>query len=180
MPLNHDQSMAFHAAVDFKMCERKPQLSLRCSIDPARRAVNPGCEQGLRGCAAMPAHGDRIVGVHDIPPVFHPVYPAFRYFNAVQSEAFPQAYGADHNLVCPAATTPGDPVIWPVLTDLPAGDQCANWSWEDGGHGAVHTQAFAPARAAGRQGLPGSQRTAENPVSCTQLGTGPGDQRCIQ
>ena len=43
--------------------------------------------------------GGGIVGVSELPTGFRPVYPAFRYFNAVQSEAFPLAFGTDHNLV---------------------------------------------------------------------------------
>ena len=40
-----------------------------------------------------------VVGVSELPLGFQPVYPAFRYFNAVQSEAFPLAFGTDHNMV---------------------------------------------------------------------------------
>ncbi|KAG2449576.1 hypothetical protein HYH02_005109 [Chlamydomonas schloesseri] len=57
--------------------------------------------------APEPANTDRLVPVRDLPVALQPLFPSFRYFNSVQSECFPQAYGSDTNMVVSAPTGSG-------------------------------------------------------------------------
>ena len=51
------------------------------------------------------AASDGVRSVRELPACFQPVHSAFRYYNAVQSESFPQAYGSTANLVSIRPTT---------------------------------------------------------------------------
>eukprot|EP00877_Chromochloris_zofingiensis_P003071 jgi/Chrzof1/12765/Cz07g06210.t1 len=61
-------------------------------------------EQGLQDDSYAE---DSLKAVKDLPACFRPLFPNFRYFNPVQSEAFDVAYGSDTNMVVSAPTGSG-------------------------------------------------------------------------